>query len=468
MILKNNTAMIKGERFLRRLAKAAWHDHRLIFFSTMLGVGCFLCFLWGMAAFENGDFGRIVVPVLKSNIAIPINFCKSLPYKTDYIELDLKHVNYMKLAYKRSQALEEGILHPLPEDWVSGHIRWNKKDVRVDVRLKGNYGDNWAYTHKWAFQIKVKDNQTIMGMSKFTLKHPRTRGFLTDWIFFKMLRYAGNNLTVRHQFARCAINGRDLGIYLVEEQFSKELIEANNRPPSSLIKIWNRWQYYNADTTGGFSNEVLNEQYTISPPYPFRANTQMKNDTVFADFIKAKNLYEAFKRKRIKTHQAFDVKKLAVQFAMGDLFGYHHASAYANMGLYYNPETNLIEPVGYDEGEVYPIKRIIGDKKTKVPGQSPELTYGYAPHCRQFWFDAFFEDTVFYIAYVNELKKVSQKEFLDSFFLSIDSAYNKNLLAIHKTYPGYRFEDRQTLFDNQEFIRKALDPDQGCRPSLAP
>ncbi len=426
----------------------------MVFFIAAGSAGCFF---FGMMSYEKGDFGRIVVPVFESNFNIPVNYAKSLSVKADRIDLDVKHMNYMKLCYKRSQALREGILHPLPDDWVPARIRWNNKNVRVDVRLKGNYEDNWGYAFKWAFQVKVKDNETVMGLSKFTLKHPRTRGFFVDWFFYGMLKFFDDNMAIKLQFAHCAINGRDLGIYLVEEQFSQELVANNNRPPSAIFKIWNRWQYYNADSSGGFSNEVLNEQHTISPPYPFRSNRQKKDEYLFSNFKKAKNLYEAFKRKKIKTHEAFDSGKLAAELAILDLFGYQHASAYANMGLYYNPVSNRIEPVGYDEGEIYPVECLLGEFMQVREGAFLNTSYVPDPVHYQIWYDNFFQDTVFFKDYIKVLQAVSKKEFLDSFFLSVDSVYQRELKIIHKTFPAYRFEEKRILYENQVLIRRIID-----------
>ena len=466
MIIKRDTTRRSVEPVLRNFFGNAWRNHP--FFSSLAIIAALssFFFFWGTKAYNNGDFGRILIPIVQSNVRIPFNFLKSMTCEADHIELDIKHTNYMKLCFKRKQALQEGILHVLPTDWVPAHIRWNDKNFPVDVRLKGNYSDNWGYTFKWAFQVKVKGDETIMGFSKFTLKHPRTRGFFVDWFLYKMLHFVDDNMAIRLRFAHCAVNGRALGIYLVEEQFAKELVQSNNRPNSVLFKIWNRWQYYNADSTGAFSPEVLNEQYTISPVYPFKAKTQMKDEYVRCNFLKAKNVFEAFRRKKIKTHQAFDAKKIAVEFAVLDLFGHQHASAYANMGLYFNPVTNLIEPVGYDEGEIYPVRAIEGEGKEVMPGISNQKSPCSNPAEKQLWYDTFFEDTVFFKCYIQTLALISKKEFLDSFFVAVDSAYQRDVKLIYKTFPGYRFEGKKILYDNQNRIERILDPTNAVQANV--
>ena len=41
---------------------------------------------------------------------------------------------------------------------------------------------------KWSFRIKVRENKSILGMREFSLQHPRTRKYLNEYIFHKILK----------------------------------------------------------------------------------------------------------------------------------------------------------------------------------------------------------------------------------------------------------------------------------------
>ncbi len=427
----------------------------------------FLIFLLGAVVHKTGFFGEVVKPAIKANIKIPFNYIQGLLSNPEHIIIDIKHNDFQKLAYKRKIALEEGVLHSSRDDFVPATIRWNGETLRVNMRLKGDLADHWSRDRKWSFRIRVRGNNTILGMKEFSIQHPRTRGFLNDWYLHQLLKHFGNFIVLRYEFVEVTLNGKYLGIYLLEEHFEKRLVEHNKYLDAPIIRIYDHLLWYNIDPNIGFNRAHLNEIYSSSPIDAFNTNTVNLNDRLLTNFNKAKNLLESFRRGKLATHQVFNIDKLAKLFAIIDLFGYRHSTAYSNIRFYYNPITSLLEPIGYDNTFISEANSIEGQSKKIENAYSkiPANDFDYTKHSN--WHSTFFLDKDFFRAYIAMLEKISQKEFLDGFFEKTNQEYKKTLHILYKNFPGYSFDQQKSiLYKNQEFINNILNPLQGLQAYL--
>lgn len=424
----------------------------LIFYSGLL-------ISFGGILHKEGFFGEILMPAIKENIRIPFNYIRGIRTSPEHITIDIKHIDYQKLAYKREIALEKGVLHVSQEDFVPAKIRWNGKTVNVKLRLKGDLADHWARDYKWSLRIKAEGDETIMGMKSFSIQHPRTRGFMNDWVLHRLLESFGF-ITLRYNFIEATINGKNLGIYAMEEHFEKRLIENNNHINGHIIRIKDHLLWYLVDPRTGFSKDQLDELYSSSPIDAFTTNTINKDETLLNNFNNAKDLLESFRRGKLSTHKVFDIDKLAMIFAVIDLFGYRHTTAYSNIRFYYNPITSRLVPIGYDNTFINEADSIEGQAK-----QIQMTTLG-APQ-RLDWKKTFFKDKIFFEKYIEALQLISDKKFLDDFFSKTDSEFRKQMYILYKNFPGYSFEkEKSLLYENQVFIKKILNPVEGIQAYL--
>ncbi|RLD65618.1 MAG: hypothetical protein DRI84_06450 [Bacteroidetes bacterium] len=405
---------------------------------------------------KEGVFGEVLKPLIQENIKIPGNYIKGILSEPERLVIDIKHKDYQRLAHKRKIAVEEGVLHPYKEDFVPAKIRWNGETIKVKLRLKGDLGDHWARDHKWSFRIKVKGDNSIMGMSVFSLQHPRTRGFLNDWHLHKILQRYGF-ITLRYDFVDVIVNGRRLGIYAIEEHFDRKLIENNNHVNAPIIRIKDHLLWYLVDPKTGFEEEELEELYSSSPIDAFNTNAVNHDDVLFENFKKAKNLLEAFRRGKLLTHQVFDIDKLSKVFAVIDLFGYRHTTAYSNIRFYYNPVTSLLVPIGYDNTFIQEADSIEGQ------GKKLKLSDSKKPQ-KLDWRGTFFEDKIFFKKYIEALVDITDDNYLDEFFTDIQDEYEEKLNIIYSNFPGYSFStQRERLYNNHAYIKSILNPLEGIQ-----
>ena len=106
-------------------------------------------------------------------------------------------------------------------------IRYNNRSIKVKLRLKGDWTDHLE-GKKWSFRIHVKGKDQLFGMRRFSIQHPKVRGYYSEPLFMETLRHVGV-LAPRYFFINVVINGDDLGIMALEEHFSKELLEFNEQ-----------------------------------------------------------------------------------------------------------------------------------------------------------------------------------------------------------------------------------------------
>ena len=439
------------------LLKIKKHAHlKVLAGISVLMIYSALLILLGGNLHKEGVFGEVLKPLIKENINIPVNYIKGLLSDPEKLVIDIKHKNYQKLAYKRKTAIEEGVLHPYPEDFVPAKVSWRDKTVKVNMRLKGDLGDHWSRDHKWSFRIKAKDDETIMGMRNFSLQHPRTRGFLNDWLLHRILEDNGF-ITLRYDFVDVTVNGRHLGIYALEEHFERRLIENNNHLNGPIVRIKDHLLWYLVDPKTGFKRDDIDELYTTSPVDAFNTSRISGNKEQFENFKQAKNLFEGFRRGHLSTHEVFDLKKIAKIFAVIDLFGYRHTTAYSNIRFYYNPITSKLVPVGYDNTFI--------EIANSIEGQEKKIKSGAVMNKdRLDWRSTFFEDKLFFQEYMIALRDISNKHYLDELLLKVQEEYDEKLNIIYSNFPGYNFTGQiEKLYKNQEYIRSILNPLEGIQ-----
>jgi hypothetical protein len=367
----------------------------------------------------------------------------------EHIVIDIKHEDFMKLAYQRELALNSQVLITDESDYVPATIRHNNKSVNVKIRLKGDAVDH-LQGDKWSYRIKVKGDDTLFGMKQFSIQHPWTRNYIYEWIYHQALKREGV-LSIRYEFITVTLNGEDLGVYALEENFEKRLIEHNQLREGPVVRfnenlVWEQirqqerpFPYAQVNGSGSFTSSDIDA---------FQTNDLLLDPLAYAQFVNAKSLLEAFRRGELKTSDVFDVQKLARYYAVTDLMGDEHGNRWTNVRFYYNPITSRLEPIGYDADPGRPLHAL-----------SP---------MKEQWnlFDEIvFRDPVFFAEYVKQLERVSERSYLDALLADLNDDLNRNLRIIYSEFPPFDFNfSKGVLYQNQEYIRTMLEPAKGLQP----
>jgi len=438
------------KRFPRRIRKAA-----LIIFSITLILGIILASIyWGMVLHKTGRAGTLnsFFKMLKqSKLKVIPNYFRGLRASPEHIGIDIKHMDYQKLAYKRDIALRKGFLVTSSEDYVPATIRYKDKTIRAKIRLKGDWTDGFQ-GDKWAFRIKISGDNTLFGMRRFSIHHPKVRNYIYEWILHQALKREGI-VSLRYKFIKVTLNGKDLGIYALEEHFEKRLIEYNRHRQGPIIKF-NEGIFW-ADRQNDLGYDITGLQSEFSADIDaFNMNAISKDPALYKQFIIGKDLLESFRRGVLPTHKVFDVKKLAKYFALSELMGgLHGASGWINLRFYYNPVTSLLEPIGFDANTGTTLVQQWYSFRVAIAKNDPPVPL-YVIQAK------IFSDTIFFEEYIRALRRVSEKDYLEKLFKDIEKNLQKNLNIIYRELPYYFFSE-DIFYRNQKIIQVLLNPTKG-------
>ncbi|MDP1694675.1 MAG: CotH kinase family protein [Candidatus Woesearchaeota archaeon] len=373
----------------------------------------------------------------------------------DIITIDIAFENMELLRKKRGEALVMGTLFASNEDFVPVTIRYKDKNYKADIRLKGDNQDHWNDEKKWSFRVQLDGENTILGMKKFSLQHPKTRGYMNEWYLYKLMAYSGI-IALRYDFIEVIVNGENWGIYAIEEHFDKRLIEYNQKREGPIFKF--------DDYLCMYKEHMLNcdEIYTYSAIDPFEEKTLLENEELRNAFIRGKELLESFRRGEKTTREVFDMDQVARLFAMSDILGYHHLLWYSNIKFYYNPITSLLEPIGYDNQFIQPLSEV-----NSILGAGMQIDEQTEKDDKELsWIDNFFKDEMFFRTYIQYLQEFSKEEYLDNFFRETKEEANEKMKILYKSYPWYKFDREQIPYKNQEYIAYILKPLEGIQAYL--
>jgi len=419
----------------------------------LFGYSVFL-FLLGVKTERSGFISNVLLPTIRENYRVPLNYVQGLLTNPERIILDIKFKAYQKLEYQRARAFERGMLLLDENDYVKARIRHDGKTYKIKLRLKGDTTDH-LQGDKWSFRVKMRGENTLWGMKQFSLQHPRHRNYIYEWIYHQALCKVGV-ISLRYKFVEVSLNGKALGVYAIEEHFEKRLIE-NNRLREGPIVRFTEDIYWDTYHWKDFRQRFDTEAYLCSDIDAFQTTKVHQNPVLYQQFLKAMSLLESFRRGELKTSEVFDVEKLAKFVAIADLLGGRHCNRWHNKKFYYNPVTAKLEPIGFDS----------------MPGaRIASLSCDYTD-----WFEGFllnrlhqetlFSDPLFFEQYAKALAEISDPSFLDELFAEINDSLEKNLRILYREFPYYsNLFSKDVLYHNQAYIRKVLNPTRGLNAYL--
>jgi hypothetical protein len=404
---------------------------------------------YGMVLHETkvaDSFATFFENAVQTKLDLAPNFVRGQLVRPDRLTIDMKHTEFQKLAYKRDTAMQTGVLLTGPEDYVPAKIRFGAETYKVKVRLKGDWVDHLA-GDKWSFRVKVGGDETLFGMNKFSLHHPKTRNWVHEWIFHEALEREGI-ISLRYRFVDVVLNGKPLGVYALEEHFDKRLVESNRHREGPILKLSEDAYWPDVATFGKGSKASMTglQSQSVANVEAFRIGKIKTKPMLEGELRKAMTLLEGCRAGEIAVGDAFDAGKLARYFAICDVMGASHAAIWFNLRFYYNPVTSRLEPVGFDGNAGEPLEQLIGSNRADAT-ESVRFK------------DICFSDTDFYGRYVKALSEYSDERWLDSLLDDVDEGLTANLGILYREFPYYHFSTR-VYRDNQARIRGAIDPNK--------
>lgn len=447
----------EGEGWLRRM-----RARRVVLFAGIVVLACvmFIAGFYFHRKLYEDDRYLWLIKLAKENITLVPRMLEGLQAQPQRLEIGIKYKHFMNLAHQREVALQRGTLILNDSSYVPATLRFDdNQTIKAKIRLKGDRLDH-LFGDKWSFRVRVSGEETLWGMKQFSLHHPKARNYIYEWIYHQALKREDVQ-ALRYLFVDLTVNGKDLGVYALEEHFEKRLVENNHRVAAPIIRfnedmMWDenvrqRNEFPDAERTGS-------GDYLSSDIDAFQTGKILADSLSMVYFKKAMYLLEAFRRGELTTSQVFDTKRLATYFAVTDLCGAEHGSRWHNMRFYYNPYTALLEPIGFDGNSGKSLREIEASR-------SGLFIREYPKNASQYYLARMFADDQFFAEYVRALERFSKPAYLDSLFQEIDEELKQNLAILYQEFPYYEFS-KEILYRNQRYIAAVLNPVKGIQAYL--
>lgn len=362
-------------------------------------------------------------------------------YKQEYLRIEIEDLD--KINEIRKKAFTDKMLITTKKSYVKAMVYFGDKKMPASVRLKGDWLDH-IKGKKWSFRIKLDKGYSWRGMRTFNIQTPEARSFLDEWVAHKIAEKE-DILTTRYEFIPVEINGENLGIYVYEEHFEKQLVENKNRREGPIIK-------FSEDHLWRARREKLNNFpfYESALILPFKKNKTNKAIDLKNQFNQAKNQLNAFRGCSSQAKEIVDIDKTAKFLAFTDLIKGQHGLIWHNLRFYFNPVIFKLEPIAYD---LYSNDEFTYLDRSLIGNFDPEKVNDTYSNFNSFYH--LFEDTTFTSRYVYYLEKFSNEEYISSIFESLDSTLNNTEENLNKEFQSYKY-DRTFLLNQQNLIREGL------------
>ena len=459
MIIKKEIKNIKKKNFTS--------FYKYYFFITIISFGL------AILIFFNSDFWRYYKLKLYPRLDAYgiLNYTK-LPEvlllkvkgyftKVDKIFIIINFNNQLKIEKEREEVIKIINANKTVENYTyefnyyDAEIIFNNKSYKTNIRLKGDRDIHWREKSKSSYRISLKKNARILGLKKFSLQKPRARNYIYEWIFHE-LNSENDSITLKYNFVNLYLNDEDLGLYVIEEFFSKQLLERNRRRDGPIFSVQENYETNFTNT----KFEVYDRKTWLN-----EENIELTNNAL--------SKLKAFINSEINANEILDLDKWSWYMASVDLLGTYHGTYLKSQKFYYNILTGKFEPIPFDGHYWNPILSSASKEKRdmimiELPNENLDTPGGV--NFAVFLAIKLKQDEIFAKKYFKALKKISSNEFLDSFFEKRKKEIRKINSLIYSDYflndfvhfygPGIYYFHKDKIYNRADIIKKKINSDK--------
>jgi len=424
---------------------------------------------------------------LWNNIKIPLIdrfYSSSINHYLNIFDITIKSVkgNFVKLpelnidiSFNNVVKIEEDRKRVNNISGTTGGTSYDFKSVNIEIvndynkykaklRIKGDRKIHFEDKKNSSYKIELKNN-TVFGLRKFSLMKPRARNYIHEWLFHELLA-EGKLITLKYDFLDLKINGKNEGLYVLEEGFDKILIERNNRRNGPIFSLLE-----------SFSSEIEEAKLEV-----YNKKTWLNNNNIKLTKIAASKL-KLFFDNEDKSEAFMDLDKWAWFLAVADINNYNHGLAAKSVRFYYNPISGIFEPIGFDGHRTIPNYNKNYSNWEKRLNRYVPSSYDVANRCKDNFkgsgknkcnkliYNLFYDsqgnlNNLFYNKYRNSILKISSKNFLNIFFDKRSNNIEKINSKIYSDYffvdhifnygPGFYFFNKEDFYIKSKILLESI------------
>ena len=299
----------------------------------------------GVIRMNSGDRDYTAIDYINRILVSPKNLRNASikPLDTIYIEIPFDEQTKLNNAIMTSINFNQS--NEREDINLKGQIRESfEKTINIEINLKGNGLDHIIYKGKESLKIEIQDSQ-YNNMSEFSLQHPLVRDFQLEPLFMYVTDSYGI-ISTELKLVNLNINGKNHGIFEIEEVGTKEHLEKSGKLNSVVLRF--EAPRYRGLIGGDISASGRAVTYRTAMFDTLNTRKVNQNSELIDYKIKAKGKFRAYLEGRVKASEVFDPKLMGSYLAISEIFGAIHPLIFHNFLFYYNPDTELFEPIAYD------------------------------------------------------------------------------------------------------------------------
>ncbi len=358
-----------------------------------------------------------------------------------------------QLEKTRKAAYSKGILEQADDSEIKAKIIDDDKTIVAKLRYKGDWLDH-LMSGSPSYRIKLKSNDSWNHLQTFSVQHPKTRGYLREWVYHNFLNHA-DVLSPRYDFIYFKMNEDQTKVMALEEHFTKNLVEHQLRREGPILKLtedrfWEGMKRAMSTRRTLADPDNKESAFWTSELKPFKEAKTSKSAALRPEFEVAQNLLFQYKYNKKKPSEVFDIERLAKFIVVTDICRAYHALTWHNQRFYYNPVTSLLEPIGYDGH---------GEEKYFPNVTAPiyaEVVYTQKPFSTE-PLDRLFYDKEFMAHYIKYLYQYTKPDFIKSYMAQITEPLQLRESFVKAAQKNYQY-------NNQELIDRALKISENILP----
>tara|TARA_B110001452_G_scaffold156958_1_gene130613 strand:- start:117 stop:2822 length:2706 start_codon:yes stop_codon:yes gene_type:complete len=453
MIFKKNTPQKKDKKIIQKIFIIYFYITITIF--TVATVAFLNTGIWQNNKKQviqrihlNGIYNYKYVPHILKIVLI------NMFSKLDTLYIDIDHKNIIKIENNRIEKIKNNKTNFIK---AKAEIKYKDQVLNTSIRLKGDRAIHYEDMEKSSYRLELKKNNFYKGMKSFSIQKPRIRNYVWEWIFHEF-NEEFNSIKLKYEFVNLNINGKNKGLYVIEEVFSNNLLEKNKRRAGPIFGL----------------DENFSTNFEIAKLDVYEAKYWKKTSNQKI-FLTAKAKIAKLKDRDIPLNEIFDIKKWANYFVISDLLGTQHGYFAKSVKMYYNPISGLIEPIPFDG---HKIPHYNYHESIKEIYQEINLSSYDEALKKGTWLKYFFLNKdeslniLFYKEYLKSLKRITDKNFLDLFFkenlnkinlinskIYLDS-FKADYNSKRKSGIGIYYFDKEDIYKRSEFLIKRFSFDK--------
>ncbi|HBF89027.1 MAG TPA: hypothetical protein DDX39_10335 [Bacteroidales bacterium] len=277
-------------------------------------------------------------PSLIKNFKTYFTFSETLDTTPIFkLYIDKKNILYLEKQINDKLSMEDScdIFGMNDFEYVPAKIIDNNNiEHTIEIRLRGDMSSNYKNgLHNATYRFNIKDSSLLFGKRKLSLVRPELENYgFYGFLFYKFFRKEGI-ISNDFKFINLYFNNTDVGVYILQEGFSGELITSCNRSGGIIFRLKNDCEgYYNS----------------FPELEPYMKKKIFDNKELIRNFKAAKDKIDLLEKSGQNASDCFDMNLYGKFYALSDIFLSHHATLCQNVKLWFNEKTQLFEPIAWD------------------------------------------------------------------------------------------------------------------------